>query len=359
MNKFAEIIAGLQNYDGPEIKLMEVCGTHTASIAANGIKSLISPKIKLISGPGCPVCVTPKGYLDEALELAENPRHVLVTFADMLRVPGSRGSLAESRAEGAQVEIMYSPQEALERAAANPDKIYIVLAVGFETTVPAYCLLLAKARERKITNIRLHYALRRIIPALEWIAGGEADISGYICPGHVSAIIGSQAYLPLARRYHKPYVVAGFSAEHILLTIYDLVKQIRTGGAEVRNLYPSVVAPEGNTQALAEISRYFTTGRARWRGLGIIEDSGYYLREEFRGYEARLDTWEPLLQRQEKKAEGEGQGFCRCSEVITGQISPAECPGFGKACTPMSPQGPCMVSGEGACGIWYRYNLVK
>lgn len=350
MINLERVIAELQAYQGPELKIMEVCGTHTASIAAHAIRSLISDKIKLISGPGCPVCVTTAGYIDAGLALARKPGHVLLTFSDMLRVPGSRISLAESRTTGAHVETMYSPLEAIQRAEDEPENTIVVAAVGFETTVPAYCELLALAREKNIRNIRLHCAIRLITPALNWIGESQPDIQGFLCPGHVSAIIGSEIYGPFARRFNKPCAVAGFSAQHLLVAIYDLVKQVQEGRAEVHNLYPSVVKPAGNEKALAAIHRYFRPGKASWRGLGVIEDSGLYLRPEYQEFAEGMPDGEVEPQTGENR-------LCRCGEVITGRINPVECPNFGLACTPQSPQGPCMVSAEGSCGIWFTHRI--
>ena len=352
MISYETIVRELKNYDGPAIRLMEVCGTHTAAIFKNGIREIISPHIRLISGPGCPVCVTPAGYIDAAIAAAQTPDHVLLTFGDMMKVPGRRLSLSESRAEGAHVEIIYSPQEAIRRAQEEPSKVFVVAAIGFETTIPAYCQLLTSMREQNIANIRLHTALRRIIPALEWIAENEPAIDGYICPGHVSAIIGANAYRPLAPRINKPMAIAGFTAEHLLAAIYDLVRQLAAGRAEVHNLYPSVVSGEGNTLALQEISGFFRPGTARWRGLGPIEGSGYFLRDESAQYEVSPDSGED-------EDETTDEEICRCGEVIIGRIAPPECAMFGGGCTPSSPHGPCMVSAEGSCGIWYKHKSMR
>lgn len=338
-----QVIEYLKAYDGPELKLMEVCGTHTASIFKNGIRSLISPKIKLISGPGCPVCVTPAAYIDKCIEYALKPDCVLLTFGDMMKVPGSRGSLADMKGKGARVELMYSPFEAVEKAAANPKITYAVAAVGFETTAPAYGLMLRQAKEAGLKNIRLITALKTVIPALTWICENQQDIDGFICPGHVSVIIGSRPYEALAKRYKKPFVVAGFEAEHILAVIYDIVRQIEKKEACVRNLYTNAVHSQGNEKALKVLQEFFEAGTAVWRGLGPIENSGLYLKDqsydgESRGLDGDLEL-----------PEG-----CRCGDVIVGRINPDECPMFKSKCSPVNPFGPCMVSAEGACGIWYR-----
>lgn len=338
-----EVIDYLKSYDGPEIKLMEVCGTHTASIFKNGIRSLISPKIRLISGPGCPVCVTPTAYIDKCIEYAMKPDHVLLTFGDMMKVPGTQGSLSDMKGKGAKVELMYSPFEAVEKAKADPFTTYVVAAVGFETTAPAYALMMEQAVAADVKNIRLVTALKTVIPALTWICENQQDIDGFICPGHVSVIIGSKPYQALADRYGKPFVVAGFEAEHILAVIYDLVHQIVNGQARVENRYTNAVREEGNLKALAVLENYFEPGPAMWRGLGIIEDSGLYLKDTF------YDGGSRGLDQDMELPQG-----CSCGDVIVGKINPDQCPMFKSKCSPMNPFGPCMVSAEGACGIWYR-----
>lgn len=338
-----KVIEYLKAYDGPTIKLMEVCGTHTASIFKNGIRSLISPKIQLISGPGCPVCVTPTAYIDKCIEYARKENHVLLTFGDMMKVPGTEGSLSDMKGKGARVELMYSPFEAVEKAEKNPDITYAVAAVGFETTAPAYALMMQQAKEKGVKNIRLVTALKTVIPALSWICENQTDIDGFICPGHVSVIIGTHPYQALAEKYQKPFVVAGFEAEHLLAVIYDIVRQLEKKEAKVKNLYTNAVRDEGNRKALDVLGTYFEPGPAMWRGLGVIPDSGLYLKDGF------YDGGSRGLDQDMELPKG-----CRCGEVIVGRINPDQCPMFKTACSPMKPFGPCMVSAEGACGIWYR-----
>lgn len=346
--KIEEVTGYLKEYDGRELRLMEVCGTHTASIFKSGIRSLISPKIKLIAGPGCPVCVTPAAYIDKCIEYAMKENHVLVTFGDMMKVPGTKGSLSQMKGEGAKVELMYSPMEVVSKAESNPHLTYIIAGVGFETTAPAFALTLEEAKAKNITNLKILTALRRVMPALEWICQNEEGIDGFICPGHVSVIIGSDAYGELAATYDRPFVVAGFEGEHILVGVYDILKQLETrdkGSFQVHNLYTNAVKPGGNQKAMDTIDRYFEPGHAVWRGLGSIEDSGLYLKPEFQAYEAGSRGLDEDI---------ELPDACRCAEVIVGRINPNECSMFGKTCTPVDPFGPCMVSAEGACGIWYR-----
>ena len=344
--EITQVIDYLKSYDGRQLKLMEVCGTHTAAIFKNGIRDLISPKIRLISGPGCPVCVTPTAFIDKCVSYAKAPGCELLTFGDMMKVPGTAGSLSENKAGNARISIMYSPLEAIEKAKANPDITYAVAAVGFETTAPTYALLVKEAARQGIGNIRLVTALKTAVPALRWICENQNDIDGFICPGHVSVITGVHVYDELASCYRKPFVVSGFEAEHILAAIYRIVKQIEAGEGRVENMYPNAVHDGGNPVALQAIRDVFTPGSAVWRGLGAIDGSGLYLKDEF----AQFDGGSRGLDEDMKLPEG-----CRCGDVITGRINPDQCPMFDSgACTPMDPFGPCMVSSEGSCGIWYR-----
>ena len=341
-----EIIDYLKSYDGRELKLMEVCGTHTAAIFKNGIRSLISPKIKLISGPGCPVCVTPTAYIDKCIEYAMMPNHVLLTFGYMMKVPGTNESLSEAKGRGAaNIQLMYSPFEAVEKAQQHPELTYAVAAVGFETTAPAYALMIQEAEKKGISNIKLVTALKTAIPALHWICENQEDIDGFICPGHVSVITGSRVYDELASLYRKPFVVTGFEAEHILASLYRIVKQIEKNDGHTENLYRNAVKDDGNPKALAVMEKVFQTGPAMWRGLGIIEDSGLYLKDEYAEFDGGSF---------ELYADMELPAGCGCADVIVGRINPDQCPMFGEKCTPLKPFGPCMVSSEGACGIWYR-----
>jgi hydrogenase expression/formation protein HypD len=344
-----DIVAELRGYDGEPLRFMEICGTHTSSIFRHGIRDLVSSHIRLIAGPGCPVCVTPALYIDRVLAWAKKPGCVVLSFGDMLKVPGSAGeSLSRAQATGTQVEMIYGPREILRKAQLRPDMTFVVAAVGFETTIPAYALLLHEARRLDLKNIKLVTALKRLMPALEFICQQETEISGFLAPGHVSAIIGSRVYAPLARAYRKPFAVAGFGAEQILAAICGLLRQVRRGQAEVHNYYRSAVKPEGNVKARGVIEEVFEPGEAAWRGLGDIEASGYYLRQEYGDFDG--GSWgirEDMTQPHNKG--------CRCAEVIVGRLDPDECPRFAKGCTPQNPQGPCMVSEEGSCGIWYRY----
>jgi hydrogenase expression/formation protein HypD len=342
--ELAEVIGFLRKYDGPEVRLMEVCGTHTAAIFNSGIRDIISPRIKLISGPGCPVCVTSPAYIDKCVEQALAPGHELLSFGDMFKVQGSRGSIAGVKSEGGRVRLMYSPEEALEMAEANPDVIYVIAAVGFETTLPVYALVLEAARRKRLSNIKLVTALKAVAPAIEWILDEGRGIDGFICPGHVSVVTGTEAYEALSVKYGKPFVVAGFEGELLMAAIYAAVKLINKNH-KFMNLYPSAVRPSGNKKAMALIDDCFAAGDAAWRGIGIIPGSGFYIREEYRDFDAGSELATAF-------AVPEG---CRCGDVVTGMIDPKDCPMFGHGCDPVKSLGPCMTSAEGACGIWYRY----
>lgn len=328
----------LKEYDGEPLTFMEVCGTHTAAISENGIPDMLSPRIRLISGPGCPVCVTVADYVDRLVELSKEEGTTVVTFGDMIRVPGSRGSLNDAKASGGQVLMVYSPLEMLKLAKENPAMTFVFAAVGFETTTPLYAVLLDEAIKAGLTNVKLLTALKTMPEVIGKVCAGKSDISGFIAPGHVSVITGSELFRPLAEKYSMPFVVAGFSAEELLAAVYALVKC--RGKGIVRNMYKTVVRDEGNSQAQELVSKYFEPCTAAWRGLGLIENSGMCLREEYKRFDAGSKA---LIH------DFTAQNGCRCGEVISGLVSPVECPLFGKVCTPQTPQGACMVSMEGSC----------
>ncbi|MCL1983026.1 MAG: hydrogenase formation protein HypD [Clostridiales bacterium] len=339
-----KIIDFLKNYDGPQLKLMEVCGTHTSSIARSGIRGILSQKIKLISGPGCPVCVTPAAYVDRCIDYSLKENHALVTFGDMMKVPGASGTLSAAKGRGARVELMYSPFETIGKAERNVETIYVVAAVGFETTAPAYALLVKEAKEKNIKNIRLVTALKTIAPALAWICENEKAIDGFLCPGHVSVITGTAGYEALCEKYGRPFAIAGFEPEQILACVYDLAFGLSNGRRpEVHNLYKSAVKEGGNKKAQEVMAECYMEGDAMWRGIGTIENSGLYLSKRYAEYDGGSFGLNEDL--------GLPEG-CRCGDVIVGRISPDECPMFGRGCSPENPVGPCMASSEGACGVW-------
>jgi len=330
------------------VTLMEVCGTHTHAIAAAGIRRLLPANVRLASGPGCPVCVTPIGYLDQAEALAKLPGILLCTFGDLMRVPSTRGSLEAASAAGADVRVVYSPRDAVALARRNPSRRIVFLAVGFETTAPLVAAALVEAERDAVDNFLILPGHKVIPPPLEVLADDPAvGLDGLICPGHVSVVIGSDAYKPLARRFHLPCVVAGFTLNDILAAVLNLLEQVAAGRAEVVNLYRRAVRPEGNPRALELLERCFSPADAPWRGLGVIPGSGLVLKP---AWAARDASRIPVEIPEPREPEG-----CRCGEVLRAAIEPPQCPLFGTACTPSTAVGACMVSSEGACAAWYRH----
>lgn len=342
--QFEDIVRDLKEYAGEAVSFMEVCGTHTAAIAKSGIRSMISDRIRLVSGPGCPVCVTVSAYIDRLCGLALKDLHEVVTFGDMMRVPGTRGSLMDQKARGGRVRMVYSPFDCLRLAKENPDIVYVFAAVGFETTAPIYALMIEQAEREGLRNLRFLTSVKTMPGAIEWICSKNSGIGGFIAPGHVSVITGSGMYRPIAQKYGLPFAVASFDGPGILAAIYSLL-QIK-GQGKVVNLYPSAVREKGNERAAELLNKYFEPGEAFWRGMGGIPGSGLYLRKEFLQYDAGS---------RENMRDSDDIGGCRCGDVLTGNLAPADCPYFGRLCTPQSPKGACMVSMEGACYSWYSY----
>ncbi len=335
-----QLVDYLKNYDGKNIRLMEVCGSHTHAIASHGIRDLLSPKIELLSGPGCPVCVTPTAYIDKLIELSLEPNTTVVTFGDLLRVPGSKESLNEAKGRGGSVEMVYSPMDVLKLAEENSLRKYVFAAVGFETTAPVYTLLLDNAIAEGLNNIRLLTALKTMPGAISYLCENGAEIDGFIAPGHVSAVTGSDYFNALAEKYSIPFAVSGFGAKELVIAIYGLVKMVEAGQARVENYYTSVVESGKNEIIEAQLKKYFKTADVAWRGMGILPDTGLVLREEY----SQFDAGSAGLNVDNKKNKA-----CRCGEILMGKAKPTDCPLFGKVCTPSSPAGACMVSEEGSC----------
>ena len=350
-----KLLAAIEALPLEETRLMEVCGTHTMAIAKSGIRSMLPEKVKLLSGPGCPVCVTPPQVIDAVLELAMDPEITIATYGDMVRVPGSRpgDSLQRRRALGAKLLVVYSPVDAVEYAKENPDREVVFLGVGFETTAPGTAAAVLTAKEEKVKNFSVLSMLKTVEPALRALMKTEDfKVQGFLCPGHVGTIIGEKGFAFLPEEYQMPAVIAGFEPEDILLSVYLLLRQIAEGRPRVENQYKRAVSPKGNVLAQNMIGRCLEPRADLWRGLGRIENSGLGFRAEFSDFDA------------EKKfsiryGEETGPSACRCGDVICGRISPSRCPMFGKRCTPEDPVGPCMVSSEGACAAAYKYQSVE
>ena len=334
----------VETYDGPPLRIMEVCGTHTHEIFRYGIRRILPPAVKLISGPGCPVCVTPTGYIDEAVMLALAHGAVICTFGDLVRVPGTEKSLADARSEGAQVQTVYSPLDAVAYAAKHQDEQVVFLSVGFETTTPASCLAVKEARGQGLKNFTLLTANKTMDNAY-YLLKGSTD--AFLFPGHVSAITGAKIYEKL-KNDGICGTVTGFTAGEILAALAVNIKKIQEGKPFFVNCYPRVVSEEGSPAARKLMAETLEPCDAEWRGLGCIKGSGLKLNERYAEFDARLKFALPALV-------GRSNPICRCGDVLRGVCRPDECAAFGKACVPEHPVGACMVSSEGACSAWYKY----
>ena len=333
---------------GP-VKLMEVCGTHTVAIAKNGLRAVMPEWVTLLSGPGCPVCVTANADIDTAIELSRQPGVIVTTFGDMMKVPGSYSSLSREKAEGRDVRIVYSPLDALTLAEKNPDSQVVFVAVGFETTAPLIAAAIMRAKEQGLENFSVFCAHKTVPAALEALANDpEVKINGFILPGHVSTIIGSKPYEYLASEYHIPGVITGFEPVDVLQGIYMLLKQLEQGRAEIEIAYHRGVMSEGNPHARRLVDEVFEPVDADWRGIGVIPGTGLKIRDEFAHYDAVRRI--PVVLPEPREIKG-----CQCGEVLRGVTLPFECRLFGKGCTPENPIGPCMVSSEGSCAAYYRF----
>lgn len=339
---------------GQKFKFMEVCGGHTHTIFKHGIEDILPENIELIHGPGCPVCVLPMGRIDDAIAIAKTEGTIFTTFGDMMRVPGSQGSLLDAKAVGADVRFIYSPLDALKIARQNPKKEVVFFAIGFETTAPSTAVTLLQAKNEDIQNFSVFCNHVTIIPTIKAILDSpDLRLDGFIGPGHVSMVIGLRTYQFIARDYQKPVVISGFEPLDIIQSILMLLKQYQTGKVVVENQYKRVVRPEGNLKSLEVIAQtmelrpYF-----EWRGLGFITHSALKIRSDFAQWDAEERFEVPGLQVADPKA-------CQCGEVLKGVIKPWECKVFGTACTPETPIGSCMVSPEGACAAYFNYGRLS
>ncbi|MDH6099850.1 hydrogenase formation protein HypD [Anabaenopsis sp. FSS-46] len=332
------------------IKIMEVCGGHTHSIFKYGIEDILPHNLELIHGPGCPVCVMPKGRLDDAIAISQHNNVILATFGDTMRVPGSHTSLLQAKARGADIRMVYSPLDSLQIARDNPDKEIVFFALGFETTAPSTALTILQAAAENITNFSMFSNHVLVIPALQALLDNpDLQLDGFIGPGHVSMVIGTEPYEFISQKYHKPIVVSGFEPLDILQSIWMLLQQLVENRCEVENQYNRLVEPAGNLVALQAINQVFAVRENfDWRGLGDIPKSGLKIRPEYAQFDAELKFTIPNLKVRDHKA-------CQCGEILKGTLKPWQCKVFGTACTPETPIGTCMVSSEGACAAYYKY----
>lgn len=332
------------------IRIMEVCGTHTHQIAKLGIRKLLSPKIRLLSGPGCPVCVTESGYIDAAIKVLERSEIILATFGDMMRVRGKLGSLLEQKAAGKNVVVVYSPEDVLTLALNNRDKNIVFAAVGFETTAPLFAVMIKAARMQDVPNLYLFTALKRMEPVIRYVLEApKVGIEGMLCPGHVASVTGIGPFKPVTEEYSLPAVVCGFEGLDILAGIGILINQI-TGKEPLKfmNLYKSCVSENGNLTAKNIMIEVFQVSDAVWRGIGLVKDSSLIINKDYENFDA-AKKYNIKIDQSDISEE------CECSEIIIGLKTPDMCTEFGVICTPENPRGPCMVSSEGACAAYYRY----
>ncbi|MEA3492481.1 MAG: hydrogenase formation protein HypD [Campylobacterota bacterium] len=337
------------------LRIMEVCGGHTHTIMRYGLKQLLPEKIDFIHGPGCPVCIMPKERIDHAIALSQLESTILLALGDMIRVPGSKSSLAAERAKGYDIRPLYTPMDAIVIAEENLDKRVIFFAIGFETTTPMTAALLAEVEKRKITNLYFHINHVLVPPAIDAImADGQAKINAFIGPAHVSVITGAKIYLPFPKRYGTPVVVSGFEPVDLLQSILMIVRQKNENRSEVEIEYSRFVTLDGNTKAQEVIEKYMQPRRHfRWRGIGDIPDSALELKEEYAMYDAER-IFADILPTESI----DDHKLCICGTILKGLAKPNDCKVFGKACRPNSPMGSCMVSSEGACSAYYRYGEI-
>ncbi len=337
-----------QRLDAP-VNFMEVCGTHTMSIYQYGIRSLLPENVRLVSGPGCPVCVTPTGYVDKALACAADPLNIVATFGDMLRVPGSMSSLMEQRAGGADIRIVYSPLDAVALAKNNPERRVVFLGVGFETTAPTIAVSILEAARLKLKNYCVLASHKTMPVPMDILTGDpELNLKGYLCPAHVSTVIGGAAYRPLVEKYHIPCVVTGFEPADVMQGIEMLLAQTLKKESRVEIQYSRAVTWEGNLKAQTILHQLFEPCDAVWRGLGVLPGSGLAIRADYAEFDAERVMALDVPDAVENPA-------CRCGEVLKGKQTPFQCPLFATICTPESPVGACMVSSEGTCAAAYKY----
>ncbi len=350
----AEIRREAEDFREGCIRIMEVCGTHTMTIGKFGIRKILPESIRLLSGPGCPVCVTPDTYMDTAIKLSRMKDTVIATFGDMMRVPGSFSSLEKEKAEGARIEVIYSPLDAVDIADRHPGQGVILLGIGFETTVPAVALAIKRADEQKKRNFCVLSGHKLIPPAMAaLLQDRDVRIDGFLCPGHVSTVIGSHPYEFIPQRYKIPCVIGGFEPVDILQSILMLVRKIaRHEEPSVEIQYKRIVKSEGNIKARNIIDDIFCRTDSEWRGIGNIKDSGLAIRKRYKFLDAEK-RFPVAVKRSGRRTS------CICGDILKGKKTPAECRLFGRSCTPENPVGPCMVSSEGTCAAFYKYEGMR
>jgi hydrogenase expression/formation protein HypD len=336
------------------LKIMEVCGGHTHAIFKSGLEALLPETLELVHGPGCPVCIMPKGRLDEAIAIAQHPDVIFTTFGDVMRVPGSKHSLLQAKALGADIRLVYSPLDALAIAKDNPSREVVFFAIGFETTAPSTALTVLQAEKEGIENFSLFCNHVLVVPALEaLLSHQDLQLDGFVGPGHVSMVIGTKPYQVIAEHYYKPLVVSGFEPLDILQSLWMLLRQLVEGRCEVENQYTRLVQAEGNAVALNAMHRVFEVrDQFEWRGLGNIPQSGLQMRSDYAKFDAEQKFAVPHQFVADHKA-------CQCGEILKGVLKPWQCKVFGTACTPETPIGACMVSSEGACAAYYQYGRLS
>jgi len=354
IKEIESLVAGIDIAKTRPIQIMEVCGGHTHSIFRYGIEGMLPKAIELVHGPGCPVCVLPMGRVDDCVAIADRPEVIFTTFGDAMRVPGSRKSLLQAKADGADIRMVYSPMDALTIARKNPDREIVFFAIGFETTMPSTALTILQAESDGIANFSVFCNHITIVPTIKAILDSpDLQLDGFLGPGHVSMVIGTSPYQFIAEFYRKPMVVAGFEPLDILQSIWMVLKQIKEGRAEIENQYARVVSEAGNSPALQAVLRVYELRQFfEWRGLGSIDHSGIKLRDSYAHFDAERKFAIPNAKIADPKS-------CQCGEVLKGVIKPWQCKVFGSACTPETPVGALMVSSEGACAAYYQYGGVK
>ena len=336
------------------ISIMEVCGGHTHSIFRYGLEGMLPKEIELVHGPGCPVCVLPMGRVDDCVAIAEHPKVIFTTFGDAMRVPGSKKSLLQAKADGADIRMVYSPMDALALARKNPDREVVFFAIGFETTIPSTALTILQAKADGVENFSVFCNHITIVPTIKAILDSpDLQLDGFLGPGHVSMVIGTAPYEFISRHYRRPMVVAGFEPLDVLQSIWMVLMQIKEGRAEIENQYARIVPDDGNAAALAALSEVYELREFfEWRGLGSIDHSGMRIRDAYSAFDAEARFAMPNIKIADPKS-------CQCGEVLKGVIKPWQCKVFGTSCTPENPLGALMVSSEGACAAYYQYGGVK